>query len=278
MSSQASLFIPMTLPSSTFPPYLSIDRKSPWHVSALFSTALESMTLPSRLKGLEGRSQSLDEIAGALNVNGNQNIAKLQMTIGSKSQTNGDGRQGRLEARAQSRDVRMPSQNGLESDPETRDDDIAALDLDLFPTDEPAPTRGRPNTKATHIFGQAEAFRGDDDVRDRDDDDFDGQERARRRAAGLPIIHKTWTPLPFPLLDSFPHIYSHTPSSPSSTSVSVRTSLSTDTSVASRIKSLRNVIGRSIGVDEREALSNTLGEIAEAYEEGWDSGSDEDDD
>lgn len=37
-------------------------------------------------------------------------------------------------------------------------------------------------------------------------------------------------------------------------------------------------MNRSIGVAERETLSNSLGELAEAYEEGWDSGSDEDDD
>jgi hypothetical protein len=48
--------------------------------------------------------------------------------------------------------------------------------------------------------------------------------------------------------------------------------------VASRIKNLRSLVSRSIAMDEREALSNSLGEIAEAYEEGWDSGSDSDDD
>lgn len=63
-----------------------------------------------------------------------------------------------------------------------------------------------------------------------------------------------------------------------SKSVPVRTSLSTDTSVAVRIKALQSVVGKSISLDEREALNNSLGEIAEAYEEGWDSGSDEDDD
>lgn len=31
-------------------------------------------------------------------------------------------------------------------------------------------------------------------------------------------------------------------------------------------------------MDVREALSNGLGEIGEAYEEGWDSGSDDDSD
>ena len=33
-----------------------------------------------------------------------------------------------------------------------------------------------------------------------------------------------------------------------------------------------------VGLDERETLSNGLGEISEAYEEGWNSGSDEDSD
>lgn len=37
-------------------------------------------------------------------------------------------------------------------------------------------------------------------------------------------------------------------------------------------------MSRVIGVDEREALLNDLGEFAEAYEEGWKSGSDDDDD
>jgi hypothetical protein len=79
----------------------------------------------------------------------------------------------------------------------------------------------------------------------------------------------------YPLLDSFPHIFDHaTPSS----SLAINTSLSTDTTVALRVKNLQYVVSRAIGIDEREALSNSLGEIAEAYEEGWDSGSDEDDD
>jgi len=33
-----------------------------------------------------------------------------------------------------------------------------------------------------------------------------------------------------------------------------------------------------IGLDEREALSNGLGEIVEAYQDGWSSGSDDDSD
>lgn len=82
----------------------------------------------------------------------------------------------------------------------------------------------------------------------------------------------------YSLLDSFPRIFSQTLSNQPPESLFVRTSLSTDTSVALRIKSLQSIVSRAIGIEEREALSNTLGEIAEAYEEGWDSGSDSDDD
>ncbi len=41
---------------------------------------------------------------------------------------------------------------------------------------------------------------------------------------------------------------------------------------------LQSVVNRAVGLDEREALYNGLGEICEAYEEGWESGSDKDDD
>lgn len=86
---------------------------------------------------------------------------------------------------------------------------------------------------------------------------------------------RSWTTLPFPLLDSFPHIFAQ---ARSATSLSVSTSLSTDTTVAMRLKNLQHIVSRAVGIDEREALSNSLGEIAESYEEGWDSGTDEDDD
>ena len=79
----------------------------------------------------------------------------------------------------------------------------------------------------------------------------------------------------YPLLDSFPRIFAH---NSTTSSLRVNTSLSTDTTVALRIKNLQKIVSRATGVDEREALSNSLGELAEAYEEGWDSGTDDDDD
>jgi hypothetical protein len=58
----------------------------------------------------------------------------------------------------------------------------------------------------------------------------------------------------------------------------VYSSLSTDSTVALRVKYLRQIVSRVVGSEAREALGNSLGEIAEAFEEGWDSGTDEDDD
>lgn len=91
-------------------------------------------------------------------------------------------------------------------------------------------------------------------------------------------FYRTRTPLSYSILDSFPQIYSSASSGHSLSSISVRTALSTDSSVALRLKNLGAVVGRSISMEERESLTNALGEIAEGYEEGWDSGSDSDDD
>ena len=56
----------------------------------------------------------------------------------------------------------------------------------------------------------------------------------------------------------------------------VRTSLSTSSSIATWVRSLQSSIKASIGGslagEEKEALVNSLGEIAETYIEDWESG------
>ena len=81
--------------------------------------------------------------------------------------------------------------------------------------------------------------------------------------------------LQFQLIDTFPEIFR---TISEGGSVAVHSSLSTSSTVAKRVKDLQKVVTRTVGLDEREALSNGLGEIAEAYEEGWSSGSDDDSD
>lgn len=50
ISPQVSLYTPIMDPPHTLPTYLNIDRQSEWYTSALITSAMESATLPSRLR------------------------------------------------------------------------------------------------------------------------------------------------------------------------------------------------------------------------------------
>lgn len=173
------------------PSYVMMDMQSQWHVSGLLSTALETMTLPSRLK-VQGRSrETMDQLVNALNVNGNQNIAKLRMSIDQKEALNGHDRPGRLDVPAQSRDTRMQSQDRRADEvQDIEEDELSTFDMDFFPPENLEQSRGRRNTKKTHVFGQAESLRSSDNAPANEATEDEGFERARRRAAGLPIIQK----------------------------------------------------------------------------------------
>lgn len=80
------------------------------------------------------------------------------------------------------------------------------------------------------------------------------------------------------MLDSFPEIYLDGSGKPLSDSFGIKTSLSTDTSVSAALNALRTTVASSLGVEDREDISNELADFAEAYREGWSSGSDDDDD
>jgi hypothetical protein len=56
--------------------------------------------------------------------------------------------------------------------------------------------------------------------------------------------------------------------------LAIKSSLSTSTLVAERVRNLETAARRMIGIEEREALCDGLRTIAEEYEEGW---SDDDD-
>jgi hypothetical protein len=188
ITEHASLYIPLSMPQGPFPSYLDIDPSSLWHTSALFSTAVETMTLPTRLRRLEHGGQSMDELGAALNVNGSQNIARLQMSIEKGQKDDADGTPQTVHTISAFRDerIRHDNQGGT-------DGSVTSFDLDFFPTEDALPllSRGQNRSpKTAHTFGQVESSRGYKDTASPEDDDFDGMQRAKRRAAGLPIIHK----------------------------------------------------------------------------------------
>jgi hypothetical protein len=190
---QASLFIPMTLPTTKLPAYVTVDPQSPWHVSGLLSAAFESMSLTSRLKIKNGSRQTMDGLISALNINGNQNIAKLRMSVDQTTALNGHHRSGRLAASTESKDSRVRSQDRSAHDSQADEEtDLATFDMDFFPADTGEQISRQPSNKEPHVFGQAEGYRVREisDSQETNEED-EGYERARRRAAGLPLIQKS---------------------------------------------------------------------------------------
>lgn len=75
ISSQSSLYTPIIDPPRRLPSTFNVDLGSEWHTSALIATALESATLPSRLKPYHDFEASLAGDAGV------HRIFELQSTI-----------------------------------------------------------------------------------------------------------------------------------------------------------------------------------------------------
>ena len=78
------------------------------------------------------------------------------------------------------------------------------------------------------------------------------------------------------MLDSFPTIYPGAPATEAG--MAVRTVLRTTSATRTSVKNMQSQASRSIALDEREALSSDLADIADAYQDDWSSGSDQDDD
>ena len=78
----ASMYVPLTDELPRHSGSLSIDWSSPWHKSALQATAIESMTLPSRLN--IANRKDLTVIEQSINAFDSRNIASLALGIPSQ--------------------------------------------------------------------------------------------------------------------------------------------------------------------------------------------------
>lgn len=103
--------------------------------------------------------------------------------------------------------------------------------------------------------------------------------------AGLTDMwYRYFTSLTYPVIDSFPRIFPDKGEAQDTTvdgqtgRLPVSTRLASSSGAIPRLKSIKNAVSRAIGVHEREPILNDLGEFVEAYEVGWNSGSDDDDD
>ena len=306
LSSLASMYIPLSVPPQ-LPQYVHLDRASQWHTSALLSMAVESMTIPSRLRPDQSKRGLLADMESILNVNGNQRVTSLQCSILNPTRSDGNG----AALAGSGHDQRVPGSNTRNTPGE---DDLqeanASFDVDLSGGETMTSNYGRANE---HIFARVESLRdkGQHEIEVNNEDGDAG--RKRRRLAGVPTIQRSvrhshycgefWgemeisdlqmfpctflrvnvqltalveryrSSLQYPLLDSFPSIISQPPDH--ANTMATLTALSTTSRASHRIRALQTVASRMVSLDQREALCNGLGELAEAYEEGWENGLDD---
>lgn len=272
MVPQASMYIPITTVPKSTPPYLSnFDANSSWHTSALQVAAIESITLPSRLRPTDSARATLDMFEATISNDGKRRIAQLDYTLTHPSTLTSASANGHS-----GNDHRINGHSQTANDINDNDDPAADQDIDLTPhraaSDNPS-SRHQKRTKGT-IFGLSRTLRG----KWRSTLEIEETNiAARDRFASGPRIQDYQSTLLFPIIDSYPSIFDFRGSGGWAKEVAVRASLSTSSGVAKRIRELERASRWLVGVEEREVLRDGLIGIAEEYEEGWSSGEDEDD-
>jgi hypothetical protein len=87
----ASLYVPLRSPPSHIPGYVTWDRNSQWHTSALLSAAIETHTLPTRYRTTPvagGTPRNMWDLTTQMNRSGKQNIAVLSMSVSDQPRPN----------------------------------------------------------------------------------------------------------------------------------------------------------------------------------------------
>ncbi|KAF2194815.1 tubulin nucleotide-binding domain-like protein [Zopfia rhizophila CBS 207.26] len=262
LAEQSSVYIPVSNSPVKLPSYVSMDTNSPWHIGAVQAVALESMTMPSRLRSSDGRRGTLVDMEETLNSTGKRRIAKLGLSVADPGVLDGKSEASIAEAEKAGSMTSHRDESG-------NNNQLAEFDMDVFTKDyKIASTKGR---KKDHIFGRAETSRGEWNV----SEDGRGGDR-RDRFNEEPAVQRFSAPLLFPLLDSFPSVFNV--GSGQSKKLAVYSGLTTSTAVADQVRSLERIVRRMVSLDERETLCNGLQVIAEEYDEGWDSGSQSEED
>lgn len=152
LAEQSSVYIPISNSPAKIPSYLSIDPTSPWHVGALQAVAIESMTIPSRLRLSNGQRGTLHDLGETFNSTGKRRIAKFGMSVADPD----------VLSEKASEQIAQAEKAGSTTSHRTSEgdnDQLADFDIDAFTKDYRI---GRSNPqKREHIFGRAEASRGE---------------------------------------------------------------------------------------------------------------------
>ncbi|KAL3469180.1 tubulin domain-containing protein [Aspergillus californicus] len=253
ISPQSTMYTPLIDPPKRLPGTVQLNNQSKWYTSALISMAMESVTLPTRLRPYQGFEAFL---AGDDNT---RRIYELQASIIQPKENDNN------QASKSSRE-----QNRAESSQTGPSKLKTSFDFDF--------TYDSPDSDKAHVFNQVQVFRGaepDDEDEGSTKDDL-GILRKMRLYNSEAMFHRFHTPLQYPILDSFPNDLLALPKPEQK--INMLAALTASTRTGERMKIMESVAGRVIGVDERENLVNGLGEIRESYETGWMSDFESDDD
>jgi hypothetical protein len=181
MYKHASLIVPITLPRP-LGSRVSLDAASRWHTSALVASAVESVTLPARLRnGLN--NDTFAGMAGILNQLGKQSIASLHMSIAKQKApaTSGDSRV---------RQGTDRTEYGDREDDEDEESKGVHLDLDFTPSDQLEPGRRQNGFHQPRIFSQLVTIRGSTAEDEERLDPEEEQERLRRTNPNAPVTKR----------------------------------------------------------------------------------------
>lgn len=188
----ASVVVPFTVPFATLDPTkLALDAGSQWHNTALLATAMESVTLPSRLRDKANRD-TLGTLADTLNAMGKQNVASLGMSFApqpideEEEEGSTDLRQRQLGKQKQSGHAAVMAKENPEG---------VFLDINFTPSDQLDYIRrrggGDGGDKRPRMFSQVITSRGyevDDEAQEAEEAEED--ERFRRKSSYEPVTRR----------------------------------------------------------------------------------------
>ncbi|KKA30352.1 hypothetical protein TD95_001040 [Thielaviopsis punctulata] len=241
----ASLVVPLAAPPRV-PSAYALDWTCKWHVGGLYATAMETAGLATRLaRGAVG----MDEVQGVLNAHGGQRLMRLRMT-------------------ARREDATALETAGQEASAEG---DMPETDLDML--DLLGPTAGRMRARSagdsTQVFSRI--------LTERSAHSAAAAVRTTPEYIGRTVTRRYAVPQGFPLLDSFPSIYTGMRDVADETAA-VQVVVSADSGVSNEMEALKRVAVGTVGAADREELGNGLSEIVDEYRDGWWSGSESEDD
>lgn len=259
LNSSASVHLPIANAPRNLPGYVELNVPSRWHTSAFQCVAIESVTLPARLRRAQSARATLDAMETILNGDGKRRLAASSFSLLDPASP----------AKLTNGHTASSMTNGFHEDEDAKEG--THLDIDLFP-DLAQQARSRQRSRRAHEFSTLELSRGESE-RDMDSESETGE--TQRHRVGDFRTSSSHTPLLFPVLSSYPTVV-HFADNPKK--LGVKLSVNTSTRLSSSVRAVEREARRLIGIEDREALCDGLAVMAEEYEEGWMSDDESDDD